>query len=347
MTVDVPRLFLALNIALTCLASTSACSPPQQKSPTAKRYLSEFVSTLNERVRDQPGDRNRERRFQDPTVYVDGVPMAVLTYLELPPSLPTRWRTLTGGKVVRRFRLAELVTSLGLDLAEVKQVHLYGGRDRISILDGSELRRMKDDVLFSFTQSDRGKPRMHYPDETLNVNGRIDLMDNVAIYIKRDPPRHEGKYATLTFADGVPIEGIPYAVGERAGGTRIYVDGSLRTFVKRRSLPNAIVDSGPSNDAPARYLLQSYIETMGIAWTSVKCIEILGGNDVLARLDATALAKMSALAFTLPKRSRGLIALDIPEATEPVQAIAMYIKTAPPDRVAQDRPPADQKSNNK
>lgn len=346
-----PRLHhLHVHLHVVTLAFSiviGACARSEQKPIAAKRGWSEcasiLVTSLDKR-RDEHGrerERERERGSRTSTVYVDGAPKAVLEYLELPSTLATRWRTLKSGKVVRRFRLDELIAALGVDVAAVQQVHLYGGRDRLSILDGEELRRMREDILFSFTQSDRGKPRMHYPDEDLRVNTRIDMLDDIAIYVARKPPRHEGKYAKLTFDDGVAIEGIPYARGDRPGGTRIYVDGSLRTFVKRRSLPDPVAAPNDSPDEPSRYLLRSYIETLGVAWPSVRTIEILGSNEVLARLDADTLAKMPDVGFSLRKRSRGLLTLDLPAATEPVQAIAIYAQTTPPDRVAQAHPPKE------
>lgn len=328
-----------LGMLCVCVLS-SACSRDEKQVVPAKRGVFEFASKLEKRPAEH--GREREQRAPDSTVYIDGVPMLVLTYLELPPTLPTRWRTLKSGKVVRRFRLAELVSALGADLAAVQQVHLYGGRDRISILDGDELRRMHEDILFSFTQSDRGKPRMHFPDEPLRINTRVDLLEDIAIYVTRKPPRHEGKYATLTFDDGLPIEGIPYASGDRPHGTRIYVDASLKTFVKRRSLPSPLAAPNDSPDEPSHYLLRTYVETLGVSWTEIKSIEFLGNADVLASFDAAALAKSPNLGFSLRKRSRGLLSLDLATATEPVQAIAIYVKTVAPDRAAKAHPPEEE-----
>jgi hypothetical protein len=327
------RFLAALGMAFA-IQGACARSPQKPEPPAARGAPGGLAPALERGPGEQGSEPEREPRSKDPTVYVDGVPTAVLAYLELPSSLPTRWKTLKSGRVVRRFRVAELLEALGLDLASVKQVHLYGGRDRISILQGAELRRRRAELLFSFTQSDRGKPRIHYPDEAMNVSGRIDLIDNVAVYVRREPPRSEGKHQTLTFGDGGPaIEGIPYAAGERPGGTRVYVDGALRTFVKRKSLPGSIAEPAGSGNAPPRFLLRGYLDTLGIAWSSLKALELIGSTDVLTCLNASALALLPSLAFTLPRRSRGLLAVDLPDATEPVQAIALYTKTLPPGRV--------------
>lgn len=331
------NLFRVLTALATAGAFACACRRAPEKAPPP---VDAGGSTLaQERGPAEDGDAKEEARpSRDPIVYVDGVARGVLAYLELPRSLPTAWRTLKSGRVVRRFRIGDLLESLGAPLGSVKQVHLYGGRDRISIIDGAELARMADDLLFSFTQSDRGKPRIHYPDQRMNAGSRIDLVTDVAVYVQREPPRSEGKYQRLTAGDGRVIEGIPYSGGERPGGTRIYVDGALRTFIKRRTLAAPAGEDGGSGDVSRPRSVREHLETLGVQWRSVKAMELLGDGDVLACLDAASLASAPPLTFTLPRRSRGFVAVDLPEIAEPVRAILLYTGTSPLDRADRGHP---------
>jgi hypothetical protein len=260
-------------------------------------------------------------------------------YLELPANLPTRWKTLEDGRQVRRFQVAEYLETLGIDLATIKHLHIYGGRGRISIVSGEELRRVRDTLLFSFTQGDRGKPRMHFPSDGMQVNTQIDIIQNIAVYVHKASPRYHDKYHTLSFEDGQPIKGIPYMVGERPGGTRVYVDGALRTAVKRKFLPERIVEPGSTEAGTSRFIVRSYLASIGIEPASIHTMELLGASEVITRLTGKQLADMPELVFTLPRRSRGLIQVELPGNPAKVEAISLYIKTLPPDRTAHKTPP--------
>lgn len=139
--------------------------------------------------RDGGGEhRGRGRASREPAVRVDGVVVSALTYRALPATLPAVRRTRVDGRRVRRFRVADLLESLGVDLGAVRQVRLRGGRDRVSIIDGAELARVRADLLFSFTRGERGKPRIHYPDGPMAAGSRVDLVEGVDVYVRCEPP---------------------------------------------------------------------------------------------------------------------------------------------------------------
>lgn len=150
-----------------------------------------------------PRAGRRGRAPREPSVRVDGVAVAALTYRALPATLPTAWKTLASGRVVRRFRVADLLESLGVGLGSVRQLHLHGGRDRVSVIDGAELARAREDLLFSFTRSDRGRPRVHYPDGPMAAGSRVDLVEGVDVYVRCEPPP-VGRGPTHLGMQGVP-----------------------------------------------------------------------------------------------------------------------------------------------
>src|SRR5690606_30774388 len=65
----------------------------------------------------------KRKRFADAPVFVDGSFRAMLKYNELPPTLPTRFKTFDDGKVVRRFAWTDYFAALGVDLSAIDAVH--------------------------------------------------------------------------------------------------------------------------------------------------------------------------------------------------------------------------------
>ncbi len=112
------------------------------------------------RIVDPVADPNAGKpRFGECAVYVDGEPLAVLSYGELPPNLPVHWQKVEGeDEKVPRFLMAEYLEGLGVDLRKVRELHLYGGQNRVGIVKGDELRRFARRCRFSFTRNVTGKP---------------------------------------------------------------------------------------------------------------------------------------------------------------------------------------------
>lgn len=274
------------------------------------------------------GGGSGHKRFGQSPVYVDGVPIAVVAYGELPPWLPTRPFKLADGRLATRFRISEYFTALGLDLAKIKEVHFYGGRGRIGIVKGSEIRRMKDKLEFSFTQDTQGKMRMHW-DNGVKVSDSIDKVQAVTVYIKKKPPAwNMGKWG-LVDDDGNRILGIPYADAPLKGGVRIYLDGRIANVLKRKNTfgrkvtPDRVVDGVPY------FGLLSYLHDVGVDGRRVVAIELLSKNEIKARVDGPELAaERNRMEIAAPPRASGRIQVSYgPESdrkTVLVTAIEMY-----------------------
>jgi len=254
----------------------------------------------------RPGGQKKKRFGQSP-VYLDGVPIAVVAYGELPPWLPTHWVVLNDGRKVIRFVLADYLAALGVPLRRVQALHLYGGRGRIGILSGPELRRVGSRLLFSFTRADEGKMRMHW-DGDIRVSDSIDKVQAVAVYVDRKPPRWDRAAWGLVDDDGVELHGIPYAEAPLRGGVRIYLDGRIaHVFKRNRALARKIEPAGMVDGVPA-FGMFDYLREVGVDTRRVASVELVAENRVALRLDGPALAaERPALALSAPPRSSGRI----------------------------------------
>jgi len=275
----------------------------------------------------RPGGMKKKRFGQSP-VYVDGVPTAVVAYGELPAWLPTRWVTLNDGRKVIRFVLGDYLRSLGVPLARVRAVHLYGGRGRVGIIPGDEMRRVKDTLLFSFTQGDQGKMRMHWSGD-VQVSDSIDKVQAVAIYVEKKPPRWDrGKWG-LVDDEGVKYEGIPYAESRLKGGVRIYLDGRIAHLLKRNRTFERKIEPARIADGVPIFGMFDYLDEVGIAARRVTAIEFLAENQVALRLEGRTLAAERAkLELSAPPQSSGRVLVHLgPEASRrslEVTAINLY-----------------------
>src|SRR5581483_765127 len=109
---------------------------------------------------DDGDSENPNQRFHPATVFVDGVARVACTYNEMPPSVKPEKYQWEPGYWAHRERLAEYLKSLGINLAKVRAVHFYGGRDHVVMVPGDEIRKHQKDLYFSFTRDLFGKPTL-------------------------------------------------------------------------------------------------------------------------------------------------------------------------------------------
>jgi hypothetical protein len=264
--------------------------------------------------RRRPGGQKKKRFGQSP-LYVDGVPIAVVAYGELPPWLPTHWVTLNDGRKVVRFVMADYLSALGVPLRRVQSLHLHGGRGRVGIIPGDELRRVKDRLLFSFTQGDQGKMRMHWTGD-IGVSDSIDKVRAVAVYVDRKPPRWDRGQWGLVDDEGVKFEGIPYAEAPLRGGVRVYLDGRIAHVLKRNRTFERKVEPTRFADGVPVFRMFEYLGEVGVDAKRVVAIELLDENRVAHRLEGPALAaERRTLEISAPPQSSGHVRIELgPEA---------------------------------
>jgi len=275
--------------------------------------------------------KEKRRRFKPPAVYVDGKFRGMLRFKELSPALPTIYQELEDGRLVRRFGWADYVESLGVKLDALKALHINGGRDRTSVIEGDELRRVGNLLRFSFSRSDSGKARMEYPEDGVKTNASVDMLRSVTIYVDKEPPHLEGR-AKLLMPDGKPVKGIPYAEGELHGGTRIYIDGEYVNSFRRREMTNDLLVDASQKGSP--YDFSKALDKLGVDRAGVKRVWLVARNEsMIGDLHGADIKKkISELRFTLPEHSRGRIVLPSLSKEEKLAAIIMFRSTEPADR---------------
>tara|TARA_R110002073_G_scaffold123819_14_gene268078 strand:+ start:49992 stop:51041 length:1050 start_codon:yes stop_codon:yes gene_type:complete len=186
-------------------------------------------------------------RFKEPGVYVDGVATAVLRFGELPVTLKPVWVEERASvpfkkgdkgptfriEKKRRYRFSEYFRELGIDLATIKELHLYGGNQKAAavVIPGKSLRE-SDGFLFRFGGAIWGKPLPVCPADV--GDGKCpDQISTLAVYINKEPPKREGGHF---YFEGERVDGIPYLGTPVRGGVRVYLDGTIAARIKRNKL---------------------------------------------------------------------------------------------------------------
>jgi hypothetical protein len=259
-----------------------APAPVVAAAPPVKHDWVEINPNAVRVTTDLPPDPNAGKpRFGECAVYIDGAPIAVLKYGELPPNLPVHMIKLEDdGGTVPRFLVAEYLEALGIDTRKIKQVHFYGGQDRVGILEGAMLRKFARKFYFSFTRSTTGKPQMHSPGKDFKITDYVDTITTLTVYVDKQPPRFSNELQSLVDDDGREIDGVPYAKGEMRGGTRVYLDARLVSNIKRNLLSSSIA-VGQDDKGKPRYSLDAFLRAQKVELPKVQAIELVDADRVV------------------------------------------------------------------
>jgi hypothetical protein len=308
MRVDLASVLGTSPLCCFCLAAALVgCSPHAPRVIHARRA----AAAISERLVSRPLPTQR-RRFGEPATYVDGELRGVLRRAELAPGLRPRKKKLLDGRQVERFAVVDYLDSLGIDASRVTALHFHGGRGRVAIVDGALFRRYRSTLAFSFTQGHRGKVALELPDDDgFRINTSVDLVQALAVYVDRPPPVLDRERRALVL-DGRALEGLAYVPAEELRGTRVYVDGRLVGALKRKALADELLAPGLEGE-PARFSLERWLASLGAPVAGVRAVEVLVGEDRVARLDARRWrSEASKLTFTIPRRSQGRLLLELP-----------------------------------
>ena len=247
----------------------------------------------------------------DVGVFVDGVQASVLRYGDL-PSMPSE--TLEGGAV--RYKLADYVKAIGVAPSSIKSIHLHGNGDRIGSVEGSELLKEPNRFQFQFLSGDTGTPTVRWDTDGLKNEFVVHEIRKVTIYVKKASPIIDAKKSCHVGADGECTDAVPYASGDAVKGTRIYVDGKMVGFVKRRQLADALV-MGDTANGERKYNVAKLVAGFGVDTTGIKAMELVSGDDIIAHADAAAFTTLAPeLFFTLPKHNHGKVRVHVPASLQ-------------------------------
>jgi hypothetical protein len=258
-----------------------------------------------------PKHGSRKLMGLDVGVFVDGVQTSVLRYGDL-PTLPSE--TLEGGAV--RYRLFDYVKAIGIAPESIKSIHIHGNADRIASVEGSELLKEKNRFQFQFLSGRTGAALARWDIDGLKNESVVHEIRKVTIYVKKASPLIDAKRSCHVGPDGECSDKVPYASGDAVKGTRIYVDGKMVGFVKRRQLQDALL-MGKTDTGDQKYnvakLVSTISQTAGVDATGIKAIELVAGDDVIAHADGDKFASLSSeLFFTLPKHNHGKVRVHVP-----------------------------------
>ena len=243
----------------------------------------------------------------DVGVFVDGVQASVLRYGDL-PSMPSE--TLEGGAV--RYRLYDYLKGIGVSPETVKSVHFHGNNDRIGSVEGSELLKDKNRFQFQFLSGNTGAATARWDTDGLKNEFVVHEIRKVTIYVKKASPLIDAKRSCHLAADGSCTDAVPYASGDAVKGTRIYVDGKMVGFVKRRALSDALL-MDKTADGEQKYNVAKLVEGFGVDMKGVKAVELVAGDDVIAHADGDKFGTISSdFFFTLPKHNHGKVRVHVP-----------------------------------
>lgn len=252
-----------------------------------------------------PAHGKRKLMGLDVGVFVDGVQASVLRYGDM-PSIPSE------NNAGKRFRLYDYVKAIGVAPESIKSIHIHGNGDRIASIEGSELLAGKGRFVFSFLSGDTGSPISRWDTDGMKNEFVVHEFRKVTIYVKKPSPAIDKARQCHLGADGECSDAVPYASGDAVKGTRIYVDGKMVGFVKRRQLQDALI-MGETKDGERKYNVKKLIAQMGVDTDGIKAVELVAGDDIIARADSEQFTKISnEFFFTLPKHNHGKVRVNVP-----------------------------------
>lgn len=215
-------------------------------------------------------------RWRDTGLYVDGKPVGVVTFGELPIGLEPVWiedevsaeknygDDSPGYRIIkqRHYRFTDYLQAVGVDLKRVREVHVYGPQPtEVIIVSGAELRKRGDGFMFRFGSDVYGKA---IPVVPANFGNGVqpDKISAVTVYVRRPPPKLIPDQGMEL--DGEIVEGIPYYGEPLRGGVRVYFEDRLATIIKRNQLQDAGDVAVAAADGHVRWRLLGFLEQQGV-----------------------------------------------------------------------------------
>lgn len=290
-----------------------ATSTPAQRAAAAAKSEGQGTGTSGDAKLDPNDPKHGSRKLMglDVAVFVDGVQASVLRAGDL-PSIPSE--TLEGGSV--RYKLADYLKAIGVAPESLKSVHLHGNNDRIASIEGSELLKDPNRFKFQFLSGHTGAPVSRWSTSGLKNEFIVHELRKLTVYVKKASPVIDAKNNCHVGPDGACSDAIPYASGDAVKGTRIYVDGKMVGFVKRRQLAEALV-MGDTATGERKYNVAKLIAQMGVDPAGIKAVDLVAGDDVIAHADGEKFASIASdFYFTLPKHNHGKVRVHVPASLQ-------------------------------
>jgi hypothetical protein len=319
------RFSFVLGVALVgCRDGT----PPVKEPPAP--------ATVIEAPRGGSAEANRlgDSRWKDVGVYVDGKLVGFLGFGDLPIALAPVWKEeevsvpiKPGQKDVpprivrqRHYRFTDYLAAVGVDLAGIKTMHVYGPRlTQTIVVDGDELRRRGSEFMFRFGGEVSGKPIPVVPSGFGNEKSPDKL---TAVLVYRDKVAPTLRPNVGFFLDDKKVDDVPYYGEPARGGIRVYLDDRLVAFLKRRQLALAPGQSALS--------LFGTLNQLGVPTGSIVEGWTIFEDKRTARFAAS---ELTAMTFASGEKSHGQITLG--PAQIPANALAFHTRALDPEELPQ------------
>ena len=285
----------------------------------------------DQRFDDSDDADNTNKRFHMATVYVDGQPRVAFTYNEMPPGVrPIRYQW-DKGQYTTHFLICDYFKTLGVDCNDIQATHWYGGRDRVVVISGKDLRKYRNKFYFNFSRELFGKPRVEWRNG-VHTNDTVDIVTDLAIYVHKKPPRWDREQWALLDDNGKPIpENIPYSTGElNRRAVRINLDGRLVAQLKRNLLDGNLtpVNAGKSEDP--RYRLEDFLKANKIPTASFRGVDLVTRDERVIRLGKE--DYQGGVEFSAPRHSHGEVVVYAGGHALRASVINLYERLDPPTR---------------
>jgi hypothetical protein len=323
---------MRLSCVLAVMLALGGCRPRHTRQARVAQPLPPFHPAAA--AADSQGQERGQNRWKDTGVYVDGVPVGVLGFGELPVTLKPIWieeqmsaemrpHSNDPGYVIvkqRRYRFTDYLRALGIDLQKVKELHVAGPRwSETIVVSGADLRsKQARGFMFRFGGTVGGKAIPVVPNGFGN-DMSPDKISAVMVYIHKKPPRvvpSEGYEL-----DGQILQGVPYVKEPIHGGVRVYRDDKLVDSLHRRNVVEKEA-AGVDGDGTAHYKLLDILKQDGVDVNGIEEAWIIRDERRKERLTA---AQLAGVTFEMGGRKQNAIYI----GSEKLQAQVLALHTKP------------------
>jgi hypothetical protein len=276
-------------------------------------------------------------RWKDTGVYLDGRPVGFLTWGELPVALKPVWvrEKVSSNKRAdsndpgwrwaqqRFYRFTDYLKAIGVDIAKVKEMHIYGPKFTNSVIvTGKDLQSPgAKDLLFKFGGSVSGKAIPRVPGGFAEGNPP-DKISSVMIYVEKEPPKLVPHVGFVLGSD--PQYGVPYFGDPIRGGIRIYLDDRYAAIIKRQDLDPAKAIKGP--DGEPSWSLPALLAAQGVDTSKVVELWVIRDGRRAEKLSKDELA---ALTFRASAQAKGGVLLGDKQIR--ANSIALHTRALKPE----------------
>ncbi len=255
----------------------------------------------------------RKQKNLDVPVFVDGSEVSVLRFGELPPGVEPIAKPASEdpNQRPRFYRISDYLKAIGVNVERVKAVHFADKALRIASIEGSELRADKDRFVFDFLESTTGMPMQSWKTTGLKNKLKIDAIMGMNVFVAKAPLVIDpGQRCYLDDGECMPV--ARFTSGDLMKGTRVYSDGKLVGYVKRRLLADSTL-AGKTESGETTFSFDRYLASLGLDTSKANEIHLLAGDDVIASATPSEWAADSdKLSFYLVPHGHGKVRANIP-----------------------------------